>query len=47
MRYWASNVRTAMFVPRLLFRPSPIYEVICLFKETQSVLKVHVSTFRD
>jgi len=46
MRYRASNVRTAMFfVLRLLFTPSPIYEIICLFKETQSVLKV--SIYRD
>jgi len=42
MRYRASNVRTAMFVPRLLFRQSPIDEMICLFKETQSVLKVSI-----
>ena len=42
MRYWASNVRTAMFVPRLLFRPSPIDEMICLFKDTQSILKAVV-----
>jgi|SRR6218665_3323258 len=38
VRYRASNVRTAMFVRRLLFIPSPIYEMICLFKETQSVI---------